>query len=576
MKKPLTVLIGLLALAIGVVTLSKLASHGGTETEAQAVGVDKHRIKRFWYLYNQATTLRSQGDFSGAVTAYREALVLNPIHEDSLYYLGASLKEIGDYDAALAAYRRMIERNPSSGRALSELGNTLALTVPGAPTDFEGARKAFQRNVQINPEQSGPFLQLGMLDLNQGRFASAIENFRVAAGFSSPEANFYLGYTLYLQKRYRDALPYFLKVLDTYAKDKKIVARGVLSEGDVLPAPGKPMTALEKAGLRSMLLLYWTASRAGGYPASVPREFQIHDHGPSRPLVQPGAFEFAVAKPEAPTALAAGDRRGGTGTAQDRLGRLNSCRRLMDGFPAMSRSAGLSLQVTVVDCAVADYDRDGRPDIFLLNWKREAALYRNEGHGKFSDVTRHAGLGGIRSESFSAIFFDYDRDGFPDLLVTAHAPYEEVARCLLQPALKSARNTPRLFRNKGNGTFEDVSDRLGLNRGCYGTTQALAVDLDADGWPDLILVNGSTDALRVEPSVVLRNVEGKEFREWFFVPDFDAPGNFLGAKVAMDGGGRPRRAYLFPNPILRGSRMPGNLLVDRLIQRSARVSGAND
>ena len=184
----------------------------------------------------------------------------------------------------------------------------------------------------------------------------------------------------------------------------------------------------------------------------------------------------------------------------------------------------------IVDCVVGDYDGDSRPDLFVLRWRKEAVFYLNQENGKFSDSTRPAGLSGIRGPSFSAILFDYDKDGLPDLLVTSHAPFEEAIRSLLQPGYKAIRATPRLFRNKGAARFEEVTTRVGLNRS-YGTMQAIAADFDGDDWMDLLLVNGGLDRLQLEPSVILRNLEGKGFREWAYLPDFDKPDNFVGATL---------------------------------------------
>ncbi len=622
--------------------------------------VARQRVEAFWNTYSRASALRAQGDFEGAETAYREALRLDPTHEDSIYYLGTTLEAMGDYRGAQAVFAKILERNPSSGRAWGALGQCLSVIAPGAPADFEGARQAFRRIIQINREQAVPFQRLGMLDLNQGRFDSALEQFRVAAGFGSPEGSFLAGYTLFLEKKYSAAAPYFLKVLERFAAEKRITGRGVLSEGDILPGPGKPMTPLESASLRSMLFLHWIASRTGGYPSGVPKEFRVQAISGSRlppgPAEEPpgpgrsggraawadvdknGRASLVVVGPGRPVALyrslggklvnvtraaglervreawdaAWGDydgdgypdlylvRPGFTGAGQSSLyhnnrdgtfsevtgavglrgeratskalfldsdgdgrldllelgrpdeshGSLRLFRNVGNRFVEETREAGLLAGATAVDCAVADYDHDDRPDLFVLNWKREARLYHNQGNGTFIDRTAQAGLEGIRGERFSALFFDYDRDGWMDLLVTAHAPFEEVVRGLLQRDFKVTRNTPRLFRNKGQGSFEEVSERVGLNRP-YGTMQAVAVDLDSDGWPDLLLVNGSLDAGRLEPSVALRNVQGREFREWFYVPGRDTAGNFIGVSA-----GNTRRQGLSgldlaENPILR-------------------------
>jgi hypothetical protein len=177
-----------------------------------------------------------------------------------------------------------------------------------------------------------------------------------------------------------------------------------------------------------------------------------------------------------------------------------------------------------VDVAEGDVDGDGQKDLFVLRWKRPGLMYRNNGDGTFVDVTERAGLKNVGGDGFSALFFDYDGDGRQDLLVTSHAPYELALECLLRPDLKRSKWTPRLFHNRGHGPFEEVTAQVGLDRS-YGTVQAAAVDVDQDGWTDLVLANGGLEEYRLEPSVILRNLQGKSFMEYAHVPSFDAPMN---------------------------------------------------
>lgn len=676
MKKSLFFLTVSLVAAFLVITMVRWRSSPGTQTETNLGEAEKQRIRNFWDLYNKANALRIAARFAEAVPAYRKCLELNPKHEDSLYYLGTSLYELGEYSEAAATLRRMIELNPSSSRALSQLGNTLSLLAPGSAVNFEEAREAYQRSTQVNREEAGPFLRLGFVGLNQGKLDAALEHFRIAAGFGSPEGNFWVGYTLFLENRLEEATRFFRKALDSYARERKVTARGVLSEGDVLPAPGKPLSLLEKTGLKSMLFLYWTAQKSGGYPSGFPKEFYVHnrpdDRSPFRlassrmgldatggraawtdfdgdghpdvvvvglghPLVlyrnEGGAFVDATR----PAGLAGvrdvwdavwadydGDgrpdlylvRSGFIGAGQNLLyhnnghgkftdvtasvglagerstarafwfdfdgdGRLDllevgkavashSAARLFRNtggrFVEWTGRAGLESAPTAVDCAIGDYDHDGKPDLFVLNWRREAVLYHNDGHGTFSDTTAVAGLKGVGGQGFSALFFDYDKDGWADLLVTTHAPFEEAVRSLLQPDLRAPRNTPRLFRNKGNGSFEEVTEKTGLHR-CYGTMQAIAADFDSDGWTDLLLVNGSLDAQRLEPSAVLRNLGGEEFREWCYLPDFGRPANFIGATVVDLNRHGALHVFLVPNPILRSEGKSGGLYVNTVATR---------
>ncbi len=127
-------------------------------------------------------------------------------------------------------------------------------------------------------------------------------------------------------------------------------------------------------------------------------------------------------------------------------------------------------------CAFFDYDNDGRPDIFLVNSRPWGAgggsvtsrLYRNEGDGRFADVTRQAGVA-VRMYGLGAATADYDNDGFVDLYVTV-------------------LDGDRLFRNRGDGTFEDVTRSAGIDNARFGTSAAW-VDFDLDGHLDLFVAN---------------------------------------------------------------------------------------
>jgi FG-GAP-like repeat/ASPIC and UnbV len=145
-------------------------------------------------------------------------------------------------------------------------------------------------------------------------------------------------------------------------------------------------------------------------------------------------------------------------------------------FEDRSREAGLTDQLGGMVCYQADYDNDGRMDIFVprgawLPYPIRPSLLRNAGAGVFSDVTRGAGLlDPVNSNA--AAWSDYDNDGWIDLYVGCE------------------RQTNRLYRNKGNGTFEEVAAKAGVlgdaGQFCKGCTW---VDYDNDGYPDLFLNN---------------------------------------------------------------------------------------
>ena len=155
------------------------------------------------------------------------------------------------------------------------------------------------------------------------------------------------------------------------------------------------------------------------------------------------------------------------------------------------RPAGYGMGV-----AVGDYDNDGYPDLYLtgLGW---AQLWHNNGDGTFTDVTAKSGTGNDHW-GVSAAFFDYDRDGFLDLYVgnylnysfTKDKPCKTAAGKPSYCGPVTANAVPgRLFHNRGDGTFEDVTARAGL-LGAYGPgLGVVADDLDGDGWPDLYVAN---------------------------------------------------------------------------------------
>ncbi len=155
------------------------------------------------------------------------------------------------------------------------------------------------------------------------------------------------------------------------------------------------------------------------------------------------------------------------------------------------RPAGYGMGV-----AVGDYDNDGYPDLYLtgLGW---AQLWHNNGDGTFTDVTAKSGTANAHW-GVSATFFDYDRDGWLDLYVGNYLnfsfatakPCRTAAGKLSYCGPVTADAVPgRLFHNRGDGTFEDVTARAGL-LGAYGPgLGVVADDLDGDGWPDLYVAN---------------------------------------------------------------------------------------
>jgi enediyne biosynthesis protein E4 len=165
-------------------------------------------------------------------------------------------------------------------------------------------------------------------------------------------------------------------------------------------------------------------------------------------------------------------------------------------FTDVTQQAGLAIETYGMGCAVGDYDNDGYDDLYLTTVGSNH-LFHNLGNGKFADVTARAG---VASPGFSAsaVWFDYDNDGKLDLFVTHYIDWsiEKDQYCTLDNKNKSyctpqtyKGESSRLYHNKGNGVFEDVTKQAGL---FDPTSKALGVallDYDNDGWMDLFVSN---------------------------------------------------------------------------------------
>jgi len=184
-------------------------------------------------------------------------------------------------------------------------------------------------------------------------------------------------------------------------------------------------------------------------------------------------------------------------------------------FTDVTERAGLAVPIYGMGVAIADYDNDGFADI-LITAVGQNRLFHNTGKGTFIDVTQKAGLGGRTGFSTSALWFDYDRDGLLDLFVCNYVQWspEHDVFCSVDGKTKSYctpeayhGSTCWLFRNRGNGSFEDVTAKSGI----FDTTsKALGVamlDYDRDGWPDLFVANDT------QPNKLYRNQRNGTFED---------------------------------------------------------------
>jgi enediyne biosynthesis protein E4 len=148
--------------------------------------------------------------------------------------------------------------------------------------------------------------------------------------------------------------------------------------------------------------------------------------------------------------------------------------------------------------AVGDYDNDGHPDVYITNFGPDI-LYHNNGNGTFTDVTERAGIND-RALGSSAAFFDFDNDGYLDLYVVNYVNYRYDANPVCTEKNIRSYCHPRyfsgvpaiLYRNLGNGCFQDVSEKSGIARLEGKSLGVVAADFDGDGWMDIYVANDTT------------------------------------------------------------------------------------
>ncbi|HET9408048.1 MAG TPA: CRTAC1 family protein [Candidatus Sulfotelmatobacter sp.] len=188
-------------------------------------------------------------------------------------------------------------------------------------------------------------------------------------------------------------------------------------------------------------------------------------------------------------------------------------------FTDVTEKAGVGGGGYGMGVAVGDYNGDGFPDIYVTQYDR-SILYRNNGDGTFTDVTEKAGVAAPGWAS-SAVWFDYDNDGHLDLFVCQFADYDKLRNHVCgDPTIPGVAGMneycyPKvydplpswLFHNNGDGTFTDVSQKMGISEVAGKAWGVVATDINNDGWMDLFVSNDTV------ANFLFANRGGKHFEE---------------------------------------------------------------
>jgi hypothetical protein len=204
-------------------------------------------------------------------------------------------------------------------------------------------------------------------------------------------------------------------------------------------------------------------------------------------------------------------------------------------FEDVTKKAGVEGAGYGTAAIAGDYDNDGHVDLFVTGVGR-CILYHNRGDGTFEDVTGKAGVANAGGTGLGAVFLDIDNDGYLDLFVANYLTFDPNYQLYFSAdaypgplAYKAQLN--KLYRNRGNGTFEDVSETSGIQIPGHRAMSVAVLDYNQDGAPDLYLSNDGT------PNVLLVNDGKGHFKD--MAPQagvaFNAMGEAAGSMAATIG-----------------------------------------
>jgi hypothetical protein len=190
-------------------------------------------------------------------------------------------------------------------------------------------------------------------------------------------------------------------------------------------------------------------------------------------------------------------------------------------FTECAAANGVAVEVFVKGVTAGDFNNDGRPDLYLSLQYNDNILFRNDGPAavgvsparpwKFTNVAAAAGVTGPKV-SFPCWFWDYDNDGWEDLVVTGYLIKDSGDIAADYLGLPHSAEKPRLYHNNGDGTFRDVTAASGLDTILHAMGSNFG-DLDNDGWLDFYVGTGDPNYTTLLPNRMFRNDGGKSFQD---------------------------------------------------------------
>jgi tetratricopeptide (TPR) repeat protein len=452
------------------------------------------------------------GQLDEALARLERVIVLAPRNALARKLVGRARLARGERAEAERAFSEATRMAPEDAEAWSLLGRLLQ-----EANRFVEAEPPLQRAVILAPADVPSLAALAYTEVGLGEYGKAVELFeravelngRVARPAAAPHASFAI--LLLRLDRVPEAEAQARRALEIDPRDpaaleasravrRRLETRSSGASGLPVFPPPRFADAAAAAGLN--FRLENSPTPAKHQIETMPGGVAVLDYDGD------GFLDVFFANgAESPSLRKTGPRH------SNRLYRNNR-----DGtFTDVTERAGVAGEGYAMGAAAADFDNDGRVDLLVVGVDRNT-LYRNNGDGTFADVTRRAGLGsGPATWSIHGLWLDYDADGRLDVLIVSYCAWDpktepactagaDGRRSYCHPS-RYAPLPNRLFHNEGNGTFRDVSlvSGIGAHRG--KGMGAAAADFDGDGRIDIFVANDT------EANFLFRNRGDGTFEE---------------------------------------------------------------
>jgi len=493
----------------------------------------------------QAHQLYEQGNFAGAAAALDKYLAAEPEDDQARMLLGICRQRTGDNEAAEAAFLAVDRRNPGNPQVLFLLA-LVQFTMGKYDQAESNAGKVVAAGAQTAPAHH----LIGMVHEERNDLEKALASYQQAGKADSHLIDAYLsaGGVLLKLRRPSDALPLLDKAVElrpNLAETHYHRARARIELGQ-LPGAQEDLEAAVRLQDHPQDRGLLARVKSGEFKKS---EASVGVEGPKPPatlspirfrnVASQAGLTFTVENHPTSEKQLAATMTGGVaafdydgdgltdiffanGAETPSLEKTSAkyhnrlFRNLGDmKFRDVTASAGLAGKGFSMGAAAADFDNDGHSDLFVPGAYRNL-LYRNKGDGTFEDITA---LAGVKSDRWSvaAGWFDYNNDGLLDLFVVNYLQWSPDKNIYCGDNAKELRtychpkyyegHPNTLYRNKGDGTFEDVSRASGIAAHTGKGMSVAFADYDQDGHIDVFVTNDT------EPNFLFRNKGDGTFEE---------------------------------------------------------------